>query len=211
MNEPGPHKVTSLAALKALAHPRRQRIIDHLGRNGPATSAQLARELDLNTGATSYHLRELAKHGFVIEAPEHAHGRERWWRVAHRDFRFPMRSEQDERMRAVMDTIDDIAYEYDIEQFRRAQRQARGPGRWVDAFPYSRGQIRVTPEELMAFFEDYIALLQAYDRPAQDTPDDARVMLTRFLAFPAPLEEEHSGHQNPEDEGAVPAEGRPES
>ncbi|GAB3713917.1 ArsR/SmtB family transcription factor [Nocardiopsis oceani] len=186
MESLGPHKVTDLAALKALAHPRRQRIIDHLGRNGPATSARLARDLDLNTGATSYHLRELARHGFVVEAPEHAHGRERWWRAAHQDIRFPLRSEQDEGMRAAMDAIEDIAYEYDIEQFRRAQREARGPGFWMDAFPYSRGQIRVNPEELLAFFEDYIALMQAYDRPVEEASEDARVVLTRFLAFPAP-------------------------
>ena len=188
MESLGPHKVTDLAALKALAHPRRQRIIDHLGRNGPATSARLARDLDLNTGATSYHLRELARHGFVVEAPEHAHGRERWWRAAHQDIRFPLRSEQDEGMRAAMDAIEDIAYEYDIEQFRRAQREAQGPGFWMDAFPYSRGQIRVNPEELLAFFEDYIALMQSYDRPAEEASEGARVVLTRFLAFPAPTE-----------------------
>lgn len=207
MESLGPHKVTSLAALKALAHPRRQRIIDHLGMNGPATSARLARELDLNTGATSYHLRELARHGFVVEAPEHAHGRERWWRAAHRDLRFPLRSEQDDRMRSVMDSIEDIAYEYDIEQFRRAQRQARGPAPWVDAFPYSRGQIRVNPEELMAFFEDYIALQQAYDRPAEESSEDARVVLTRFLAFPAPGEGEPSSEHGTEEPAEEPSEG----
>ena len=161
MTTPGPHKVTSLAALKALAHPRRQRIIAHLGKNGPATSARLARDLDLNTGATSYHLRELAKHGFVVEDAEHVHGRERWWRTAHRDIRFPMRSEQDERTRAVMDTINGIAFEYDIDEFRRAQEQIGAPDPWMDAFPYARGQIRVAPEELERFFVDYIALVQS--------------------------------------------------
>ncbi|WP_254648938.1 hypothetical protein [Streptomyces sp. GbtcB7] len=57
---------------------------------------------------------------------------------------------------------------------------------WVDAFPYSRGSIRLTLPELRAFFEEYIALLNRYKRPEADTPPGARTVLTRFLAFPAP-------------------------
>ncbi|MEV6077369.1 MULTISPECIES: helix-turn-helix domain-containing protein [unclassified Streptomyces] len=69
--KPGGTEITELAALKALTQPRRQRIFQHLTLHGPATSASLARALGLNTGATSYHLRELARYGFVEEtAPE---------------------------------------------------------------------------------------------------------------------------------------------
>ncbi|WP_433262166.1 helix-turn-helix domain-containing protein [Actinosynnema sp. CS-041913] len=67
-------------------------MLDRLHRDGPATSASLARALDLNTGATSYDLRELARHGFVEEMPDRAHGRERWWRAVPADIRFPRRS-----------------------------------------------------------------------------------------------------------------------
>src|SRR3954470_17195944 len=77
-----PTELSDLATLKALAQPRRQRMLQHLTVHGPATSATLARALGLNTGATSYHLRELARHGFVEEVAEPAeasgHGRERW-------------------------------------------------------------------------------------------------------------------------------------
>ncbi|MFC9862721.1 MULTISPECIES: ArsR/SmtB family transcription factor [unclassified Streptomyces] len=65
--KPGGTEITELAALKALTQPRRQRIFQHLTLHGPATSASLARALGLNTGATSYHLRELARYGFVEE------------------------------------------------------------------------------------------------------------------------------------------------
>jgi predicted ArsR family transcriptional regulator len=77
MSPPVPQEINDLEVLKSLAHPRRQRIIEYLAMHGPATSASLARALGLNTGATSYHLRELAKHGFVEDVPEKAHGRER--------------------------------------------------------------------------------------------------------------------------------------
>ena len=57
----------SPAALKALAHPVRLRMLGLLRIEGPATATTLATRLGLNTGATSYHLRQLAQHGFVVE------------------------------------------------------------------------------------------------------------------------------------------------
>ncbi|MEV4833479.1 helix-turn-helix domain-containing protein [Nonomuraea sp. NPDC049486] len=183
MAEHGTRKLDDLEALRALAHPRRQRILNHLSAHGPATSAELARELDLNTGATSYHLRELAKHGFVEELPEKAHGRERWWRFVPADLRFPLRSEQDEETRAIIDEMNARAIADDMQAFRRAQA-AVDPGGWGDAFPYSRGTIRVTLEELAEFFEEYIALLGKYDKTAEEAGPGARRVHTRFFAYP---------------------------
>ncbi|MCT9109977.1 helix-turn-helix domain-containing protein [Streptomyces mirabilis] len=201
----GPTELSDLATLKALAQPRRQRMLQHLTVHGPATSATLARALGLNTGATSYHLRELARYGFVeeVDRPAEAggHGRERWWRAVPGDRRFPPRSRQSPEMRLVMDELNHHAYAADLELFEQmqlqtqAQRQLRTRGvdgevgeadPWVDAFPYSRGSIRLTLPELRAFFEEYIALLNRYKRPEVDTPPGARTVLTRFLAFPAP-------------------------
>src|SRR5919204_5306515 len=101
----GPRKFTDLETMRTLAHPRRLRIWQFLDLNGPATSAMLAHELGLNTGATSYHLRELAAHGFVAEVPERARGRERWWRAIKVDLRFAPASRQSAEMRAVVDEL----------------------------------------------------------------------------------------------------------
>ncbi|MQY15387.1 hypothetical protein SRB5_55660 [Streptomyces sp. RB5] len=177
-------EITDLAALRALAHPRRQRMLQQLSLHGPATSAGLARALGLNTGATSYHLRELAAHGFVEE--DHRRGRERWWRAVAGDIRFPRRSAQSAGMRPVVDEMNRLAYAADLALFEQLQRESDGLGAWMDAFPYSRGTIRLTLGELREFFEEYIALLNRYKRPDDDTPADARTVLTRLLAFPAP-------------------------
>ena len=61
--------------LKALTHPVRVRILGMLRVDGPATATTLATRLRLNTGATSYHLRQLAEHGFVVDDPERGTGR----------------------------------------------------------------------------------------------------------------------------------------
>ena len=51
-----------VAALRALGHPVRLRILGLLRADGPATATALAQRLGLNSGATSYHLRQLAAH-----------------------------------------------------------------------------------------------------------------------------------------------------
>lgn len=68
------------SALKALSHPLRTAMLSRLMDNGSATATQLAKELGESTGQTSYHLRQLERHGLVEDDPEHAGGRERWWR-----------------------------------------------------------------------------------------------------------------------------------
>ncbi|MBW5422155.1 helix-turn-helix domain-containing protein [Streptomyces sp. BG9H] len=162
-------------------------MLQHLTVHGPATSATLARALGLNTGATSYHLRELARYGFVEETPGSGRGRERWWRAVPGDRRFPPRSAQSPETRRVMDRLNHLSYAADLDLFERLQRDGGAElGEWADAFPFSRGTIRLTLPELREFFEEYIALLNRYKRPAADTPADARTVLTRFLAFPAP-------------------------
>ncbi|GII95423.1 ArsR/SmtB family transcription factor [Sinosporangium siamense] len=189
--QPLTRKIADLEVLKALAHPRRQRILDLLSQGGPSTSAELARKLDLNTGATSYHLRELAKHGFIEEVPERARGRERWWRFVSADLRFPLRSEQDAETRALLDEINARGVADDMRAFRLAQAAVE-PGAWGDAFPYSRGAIRVTLPELVEFFEEYIALLMKYGKSAEEADPEARLVQTRFYAYPNPPSDQTS-------------------
>src|SRR3982751_379302 len=75
-------------ALKALAHPLRVQILRTLEVRGQVSVTSLAEELGESTGAVSYHLRQLARHGLVEEGdPEkgdqHAVGRRRrLWRMA---------------------------------------------------------------------------------------------------------------------------------
>src|SRR5690349_7805219 len=87
MTETSKAVLTDAAMMRAMAHPLRMPIVGSLRLDGPGTAAILARRLDTDSGQTSHHLRLLARHGFVTEAPElgrGARGRERWWKAAHR-------------------------------------------------------------------------------------------------------------------------------
>jgi DNA-binding transcriptional ArsR family regulator len=76
--EPGTRKI-DLESLKGLAHPLRVEIFDTLAVYGPFTASGLAERLGESSGATSYHLRQLERHGFVREVKGRGTGRERWW------------------------------------------------------------------------------------------------------------------------------------
>ncbi|MFE3856565.1 ArsR/SmtB family transcription factor [Streptomyces griseorubiginosus] len=75
-------------ALRGLAHPLRMELLNALRRRGPATASMLAERLGESSGATSYHLRQLAEHGFIADAPEHGKGRERWWKAVDQGLTF---------------------------------------------------------------------------------------------------------------------------
>jgi DNA-binding transcriptional ArsR family regulator len=76
--------VHDVDTLKALTHPIRSRILGLLRYEGPATASELGRKIDESSGSTSYHLRQLARYGFVEEDPEQPNRRDRRWRSVHR-------------------------------------------------------------------------------------------------------------------------------
>jgi hypothetical protein len=76
--------------LRGLAHPMRIRLRAELIEHGPATASQLAARIGESSGATSYHLRQLAIYGFVVDDPGRGNGRERYWRAVHRATWFEM-------------------------------------------------------------------------------------------------------------------------
>ncbi|WP_454859903.1 ArsR/SmtB family transcription factor [Promicromonospora soli] len=83
-DEPGSASVAgpppgSPEALRALAHPLRIRILDLLPSRGPLTASRLGEIVGESSGSTSYHLRQLAKHGLVREVEGKGTARERWW------------------------------------------------------------------------------------------------------------------------------------
>jgi DNA-binding transcriptional ArsR family regulator len=72
-------RVLDAGALRALAHPLRVQIYDILSQYGAQTASTLASMTGESSGATSYHLRALAKHDLIREVEGRGTARERWW------------------------------------------------------------------------------------------------------------------------------------
>jgi DNA-binding transcriptional ArsR family regulator len=71
-------QLTDPRAMRALAHPVRIELLRILSTE-PKTATQCAEEIGESPQSCSYHLRTLAKHGF-IEPAEASNGKERPWR-----------------------------------------------------------------------------------------------------------------------------------
>ncbi|MBF9070572.1 helix-turn-helix domain-containing protein [Streptacidiphilus fuscans] len=75
-----PRKITDPRALRALAHPLRMALVEALVLHGTLTATEAAGIVGGTPSNVSYHLRSLAKYGFVEEA-EGGVGRERPWKA----------------------------------------------------------------------------------------------------------------------------------
>jgi DNA-binding transcriptional ArsR family regulator len=73
-------ELTDPQAIRALAHPLRLDLVELLGQ-GPMTAAECARALGSTQANCSFHLRQLAKYGFVGPAAEGTDRRERRWQL----------------------------------------------------------------------------------------------------------------------------------
>ncbi len=73
--------VLDAAAVKAFAHPLRVRLFYLLDADGPATASGLAARVGESSGSTSYHLRQLARHGVIVEVEGRGTAKERWWQT----------------------------------------------------------------------------------------------------------------------------------
>ncbi|HEX6877520.1 MAG TPA: helix-turn-helix domain-containing protein [Nocardioidaceae bacterium] len=178
-------------ALRVLAHPLRTRLLSLLRADGPATATTLARALDTNTGATSYHLRKLAEVGLVEETAD-GRGRERWWRAAHdmhswsvSDFVGQPDAE------AAREWLEGEYFRSFTEHMERWVAEAADwPLEWRDAAGASDYILRLTPAELREMSSEIYALLERYrtlgaSRSGADEADgDRRRVLFYMHAIP---------------------------
>ncbi|QXJ24137.1 helix-turn-helix domain-containing protein [Actinomadura graeca] len=169
--------------IKALSHPLRRRILHRLRVHGPATSTTIGEVLGANTGTTSYHLRQLEKHGFIEEVPERSGGRERWWRPAgQRDLRMPPPEALAPQDRPVLAELLRAGHAEDMEILARLPAGYEREPAWARL---SRGFAHMTEEGLAAFFEDYVALLHRHAHGPEDAPPGARPLHIRLFSLPA--------------------------
>lgn len=165
--------------LKALAHPVRMRILGLLRTLGPATATLIAQRLGLNSGATSYHLRQLAEHGFVEEAPDLGTKRERWWRAANQVTSVPEPDDPDDEGRDATDAFHHVVVS-GLTQRMQAAAQRRGgeSAQWRAVTSVSDALVAVTAEQARAIQERFEALVwevvHEHGRPAGEIDEGER-------------------------------------
>ncbi len=157
-------RVTDPEVLKGLTHPLRRQIFRLLAQFGPATVSTLAEWTESDPGRLSYHVRELAKRGFVEPAPELARDRrESWWRLSPGGVSWSATDMADPAGRAVADTAHDMTVSDEFERLRAfdAARESWGE-EWIGAAETSNSYLRLTPAELRELSGQINALIRDY-------------------------------------------------
>jgi DNA-binding transcriptional ArsR family regulator len=137
--------------LKGLAQPVRQRIYRTLAQIGPATVGRLAKELGgADPGLVSYHLRELARRGFVEDVPELARDRrERWWRLVPGAMSWNPRDFPGPEGRAIASAVKAQMVADEFDRLRRFEQGREGwDEAWQDAAVSSDSFLYLTAAEL---------------------------------------------------------------
>ena len=183
---PGPNPPTSAertALYQTLVNPVRRRILAHIGEHGEANSTSVARAIGESTGTTSYHLRKLAEQHLIEEIPERSAGRERWWRALPLDHRPAAPGDRTQEEQSALKSLRAQQLSTDIELALTAETEFEGPDGWVQG---SRWGGYMTKDELLAFYDEYMALLRKYGHKQADAPEGARLMAFRFFGLPQP-------------------------
>jgi predicted ArsR family transcriptional regulator len=170
-------RLTDAHDLRALSHPLRVRLMELLARDGPLTATEAATELDTTPANCSFHLRLLARHGFVEEA-EGGVGRQRPWRLVEQDTRISTRDLDDEGLSALR-ALDELRW------VRRQHSQAEWwrtrdsyPEQWRGAASESFSVLHLTADEVVELRDAVQAVINQYverGAPSQRRPGTAPV------------------------------------
>jgi DNA-binding transcriptional ArsR family regulator len=154
-------RLTDPKTMRALAHPLRLTLIEQLGLAGTLTATEASEIVGESPASCSFHLRTLAKYGFVEEAGG-GQGRERPWRLAHRGLSYTDTGDDPEAQLAA-EALTGTLVERWIGRIQRyfAARPSY-PVKWRDVTGFNQSVIYVTPEELHRLDEETQVILNRH-------------------------------------------------
>lgn len=184
--QPGP-RVLDPRSLRGLAHPLRIQLLRALRHHGPATASQLAERLGESSGATSYHLRQLAAHGFIEDAPDRGKGRERWWQAVAGGTSFDeaLHKNPDPEVQGAIEVyLHEIANIHTQELNTYLGTRHQWADIWVGASDMSDFTLHLTPERQSELNERIHDLIKEYSTAADADAADAQRVRMHLHAFP---------------------------
>jgi DNA-binding transcriptional ArsR family regulator len=182
-------QVTDPRDMRALAHPIRIALLEVLSVHGPLTATQAGELIGESASSCSFHLRTLARHGFVEETGE-GRGRERPWRVVKIGMRIPNLPTDSETFVAAA-ALFHVVTERAFDRLRYWWTQRRTADQaWVDAAANDEFVTWLTPEELTALNEAVVEVLSRHHDRLSDPslrPPGAKTVELLYFAYPATI------------------------
>ena len=172
--------ITDPRAIRALAHPARQVVIDELFNGKVLTATECAELAGLTPSAMSYHLRALEKWGIIERADESADGRERPWKAPAASLMISSQSSSAGRLasqamlRTTMEAVADQFVEMDADD------------PWDDVSSMSRSRLWLTHAEAEQFNQELLGLVDRFkkNRTMSSHPAGAREITSLVAVVP---------------------------
>ncbi|NHN55149.1 helix-turn-helix domain-containing protein [Calidifontibacter sp. DB0510] len=160
---------------RVLAHPLRSRLVAHLRLEGGATSAELARALDTNTGATSYHLRVLEGAG-LVEDTGLGNAKTRVWALVEDDDAEPDLPTDPDELAADRWLEHDYVDHFAERSHALIDAAADWPAVWQELLGLRDKPLLMTGDQATAFAAELDELLERYRRIGAGSPGARRLV-----------------------------------
>ena len=172
MNQPAPPSdpdqredmsITDPTVMRALAHPVRMALIELFGVHPTLTATQASEALGESPANCAFHLRTLAKYGFVEEAGG-GRGRERPWKASAQSLRIRLRSSDldTEQARVAAGALEQVWFDRWFGRIREVFVNRRWSSEWEDAAGSSQTLTFLTPEEVRAMRDEIGAIVSRH-------------------------------------------------
>jgi DNA-binding transcriptional ArsR family regulator len=190
----GPRLLDNPLVIRALAHPVRLDLYNLVGRDGPMTSSEAARDLGISQALASHHMRQLAKYGFVEPAAAR-NGRDRPWKVTATSATWRGAGADPQRAEAA-DVLEQLLAEQSVANLLDwLRRRGDEDPKWRDVTGVDANLIYLTHEELTGLHDAIQALVtplvdrrrigDPVSRPADAVPVELTVLTSVLRHTPS--------------------------
>ncbi len=180
--------------MRAVAHPVRLALLQALGQREPLTATEAGEMIGETPTTCSFHLRMLAKYGFVEEAGKDQ-GRRRPWRLSHSGFTFPAVHKDPETSLAA-GALDQVLWGMMLDRVRgMLAARPRLSAEHQSVTSAAETVAYVTLEEAQSLRADLWALLGRYRDRLEDhglRPENAIALEMLLFTYPLGLGGDHS-------------------
>jgi hypothetical protein len=185
-SQPVARDVTDPRELRAMTHPVRLALMEALSLHDALTATEAGELIGESPTTCSFHLRQLAKYGFVEEAGT-APGRRRPWKLSVRQLHFSSAS-GDPEMGAASVALENLLMHRWFERFSQWQvARSHYPIEWREAAAALETLVHVSPAELVEVQQEIFAILNRFrDRATEPSlrPEDSRPIEFVCFGFP---------------------------
>lgn len=188
-------------ALRALAHPARQQLVNELFGGRVLTATEAADVVGLTPSAVSHHLRVLERWGLAERAPATGDGRERPWRGTGRVLR--LRAAPGPAGQAAMQSVMSLMmgeFAAQVDSFTRTIEDEP----WRGAYQgFARGELWLTEDETRDLSARMQQLVDEFDRRRTHArhPRGARRSTFTWSLLPAEPAPDATGDEDAHDAG----------